>query len=209
MSELFGWSRTSLERAIREALRNVGKETVDLLEQPTRQWMPEHRPQFVVTDPEQEGDSLTCVAGVDTGGSWWNASKPFKRGEGNDPPGSVIYRWVSRGTKPHTIVPVEAWQLRYWITYIPSTSPHDWKSGRSRNTETAEVVRMSTQHPGIQPRDFEGRAAHAMAPRLEEVLQDAIARHVQAGNLMGPTPKQGAPVQISMIGALSRPRRRR
>lgn len=208
-STLFGWSPESLRRVIKDAVKDYGKEITDLLEEPTKAWMPEHRPDFMVSEPSQNGDDMVAVAGVDPKGSGWQADVPFHRGE-NEPPGSVVYKWISRGTKRHDIYPVDATFLRYWHKYIPSTSPGDWKSGPARNTYSQRIKSSHADHPGIEPRRFEERAAEEKGPGFAAAIQSAINTHVQAGNLMGPAPKRGAPVNIRSQGSLSkRPNRRR
>jgi hypothetical protein len=198
-----------MRRVIKDAMKDYGKEITDLLEQPTRSWMPEHRPDFMVSEPRQDGNDLVAVAGVDPKGSGWQASVPFAHGE-NDPPGSVIYRWVSRGTKRHPIVPIEAPWLHYWHKYIPSTSPGDWRSRKAGNTGSLEVYSDFADHPGIEPRRFEERAAEEKGPGFAAAIQNAISGHVGAGNLLGPVPKQGGRVALGAIGAASRkPNRRR
>lgn len=205
---VFAWTPGSLRVAIQAAMKGYGKEIADLLEEPTRSWMPEHRPNFVVTNPQRDGDDLTAIAGVDPVGSTWQAEVPFRRGE-NEPPGSVIYLWVTRGTKVHRISPVEAPFLHFWHKYVPSTSPSDWKSASPSNTHSQEMKRLSVVHPGIEPRRFEERAAEEKGPGFAEAIQDAITKHVSAGNLFAP-PTQGGRVNLANIGAAERrPNRRR
>jgi hypothetical protein len=107
-------------------------------------------------------------------------------------------------------VPIEAPWLHYWHKYIPSTSPGDWRSRKAGNTGSLEVYSDFADHPGIEPRRFEERAAEEKGPGFAAAIQNAISAHVGAGNLLGPVPKQGGRVNLGAIGAASRrPNRRR
>lgn len=169
-------------KIVGDSLKDYGREITALLEKPTWNWKREHQPDFIVTDPVREGDTIKVVAGVEPTGMSWKAPIPFNR-ETNDAPASVIYLWVTRGTKAHTIAHVDAPWLEYWTKYSPSTGIDRWNSVEASNSFERFNRRFQVMHPGIAARNFEERAAEEKGPGLAPFVQAALTKRFSTGTL--------------------------
>jgi hypothetical protein len=159
-----------MEKTVKAALKDYARQVADLLKQPTDAWQASFQPEFIVTEPEMEGNDLVCYAGV----------KPAS-GQSNDEnvyPADV-YKWISRGTKSHKIAARKAPMLKFMSEYSPSTRQGSWSSSAPSYSGYLRVHRQVT-HSGIEPRNYEEMAAEEMGPGLADYIQDRIGLLVKA-----------------------------
>lgn len=91
---------------------------------------------------------------------------------------STVYRYVSEGTKPHTIRPKRVRALAFPGVYNAKTTPGVLEA-KSGGASGDMVYTKEVRHPGTQPRKFHEQIAkkwqpkfkHAMEPVMKEVAQ--------------------------------------
>lgn len=91
---------------------------------------------------------------------------------------SLIYKFVSRGTRPHAIRPVRAKALAFPSGYSPKTSPNSLGAkpgGGFGQTRFAKAV----QHPGTAPRKFEEKVQANSERRLQKAVNQAVSKEMR------------------------------
>lgn len=94
---------------------------------------------------------------------------------------SQIWRYVSKGTRPHPIKPKEpGYPLRFKWGGTGSYKPRTTTSGGYRGP--GKVVRgktarfMQVNHPGNKARNFERHIARWYAPQFRRTMKNAVSR---------------------------------
>lgn len=88
---------------------------------------------------------------------------------------SEIYGWVTKGTKPHDIVPKNATFLQFPSMFEPKTKPGFIGSGPGRSGGPI-AKRDFVRHPGIEPRQFEEAIAKKWEKVYAKEMEAAVAR---------------------------------
>lgn len=90
---------------------------------------------------------------------------------------SDVYRWVSEGTKPHSIPPRDAPQIAYQSIFTPKTSKGSLDSqpgGKSGPWKIYPKGVAVKDHPGIEPREFVETVEALRQPWFEKEMTDAM-----------------------------------
>lgn len=139
-------------QAIEKAVRKTNGLILRDLQATTRTW--QHKPAFDITTT-MTGDSYNTVAGTD----------------------SDIYKWVSEGTKPHTIRAKRSPYLIFQGGYKPKTKVgiiNSYDGGRDANGEWFR--KKQVQHPGFPGRQFIAKIAARRQVTMEQEVSQAIAQ---------------------------------
>lgn len=102
-------------------------------------------------------------------------------------PNADIYRYVSRGTKPHVIRPKGkanggADRLRFQTGYTAKTKPGRISAG-SGGKFGPTVYHDEVMHPGIEARDFEGQIRAKADERWQRAVQTEIDKYLKRKGL--------------------------
>lgn len=87
---------------------------------------------------------------------------------------SEIYGYVTRGTRPHVIVPTRGAVLRFPKTFRPKTRVRyltSYAGSKSKGMRYAKIV----HHPGTQARQFEEIIAEKWTQLAPRLIQTAIS----------------------------------
>ena len=92
-----------------------------------------------------------------------------------------IWRYVSRGTRPHIIRPRGAgYPLRFmwggYGSYKARTTTSGGYNGPGKVVGGKPTFRMSVKHPGNKARNFEKHIARWYAPQFRRTMKNAVAR---------------------------------
>lgn len=92
--------------------------------------------------------------------------------------GSKRWRWVSLGTKPHTISPKRKGYLTIKWGHTSFTKPGNIYGRTSGGTYSGPFIRSSrpVHHPGIRPRLFEENIVRDDSKEVEAILLAAAVR---------------------------------
>lgn len=96
-------------------------------------------------------------------------------------PGTKIYQYVSRGTRPHTIRPKKAKVLRFNKKYRAKTKPRVLGSTRGGSSPPMVVAKV-VHHPGTEARLFEEEIARRHQPRFEREMAYELGRIIRKHN---------------------------
>jgi hypothetical protein len=96
-------------------------------------------------------------------------------------PNANIWRYVSRGTRPHIIRPRGlGYPLRFewggYGSYKARTTTSGGYNGPGRVVGGKTTFRMQVQHPGNKARNFERHIARWYAPQFRRTMKNAVAR---------------------------------
>jgi hypothetical protein len=94
-----------------------------------------------------------------------------------------IYGWVSRGTKPHTIVPKNAKWLRFAPDFKAKTEPRVIGSTFGGHFGS-DVFKKKVFHPGAEAREFEEEIAKKYGVDAPKLFRDAIHRALGVAGLL-------------------------
>ena len=121
----------------------------------TRTWSEENQPDFKVTKRGR-----------------------YKRVIGTD---SLIYKFVTLGTKPHTISPKPggAGVLVFNVPYRAKTAPMQVRSKAGGAGATQVITNRSVEHPGTDARDFHKAIADKWRPKAQTMLERNIANELR------------------------------
>lgn len=162
-----------MDKAVKAALKDYARKVADLLEQPTEEWKSNFRPEFIVTEPEMEGNDLVCYAGV----------KPAPgRSTYENVHAADVYKWISRGTdgpESGRIYATRKPALKFMSKYNRATKPGSWSSSATSYSGKLRV-HGSVPHPGVTARGYEEMAAEEMGPGLADYIQDRIGLLVRS-----------------------------
>lgn len=90
---------------------------------------------------------------------------------------SEVYRWVSKGTKPHKIVPVNVPQLVFPGTFTPKTKPGTILAGPGFSGPPIEYRGAEgVNHPGVEAREFEKQIKDRELPHTKHIMELAMAQ---------------------------------
>lgn len=147
---------SNIRRGIEQAARNyVRREILRDFKRTVRTWTVE--PEFIV---EMESTNNVIMGTVYT----------------ND----LVWKWVSRGTEPHPIEPVNADALRYQVGYTDKTTPGEVDSGPGGHFGEF-TIRSRVEHPGIaEPRDWERIIQNDHIGKFQRYMDDAISDIMRA-----------------------------
>jgi len=167
MAQVLGWTANDMEKVVKAALKDYARQVADLLKQPTEAWQSNFRPEFIVTEPEMEGNDMVCYAGV----------KPAPgRSTYENVHAADVYKWISRGTDGPAGGRIYASRkpaLKFMSRYSRATNPGSW--GSSATSYSGKLrVHGSVPHPGVTARGYEEMAAEEMGPGLADYIQDRI-----------------------------------
>lgn len=87
-----------------------------------------------------------------------------------------IWYWVSRGTKPHPIEPVNAPALAFPSIYTPHTQPRGPSYGGPGKSSDATVFALHVDHPGTKARKFEEAWGRWGKTWFRREMENAIKR---------------------------------
>lgn len=85
----------------------------------------------------------------------------------------LTYKYVAKGTKPHTIVPRRAKMLRFPGTFVPKTVPGLIDSGSGFSGPPIEY-RNRVEHPGVQARNFDVEIKRKQEANAKQIMGAAI-----------------------------------
>ena len=156
MARVFGWKAEDIRQTIEDAVAEYGLKVNDLLESPTREWTEANQPEFIVHSEVVNGDLIVTA------------------GPSPSDPATVVYTWVTRGTKKHDISVKKAKNLTFWHYYQPSTTPGSLASKKPGNTKSFKRVPPKVTHPGAEAREFEKTAAEEAGPGLAPHVQSLM-----------------------------------
>ena len=145
----------AMRLALLNQMRKVGTQIKKDFEKTTATW--EHKPKF---------ESLVSLAG---GGATLLVET-----------NSVIYRYVSEGTKPHVILPKKAKALRFPGTYTAKTLPGVLEA-RAGGASGADVFSKGVMHPGTKARNFDKLIAAKWQRQFKREME-AVMREVRAAS---------------------------
>lgn len=135
-------------QAITKEMTAVKKDVLKDFSKTTNYW--KNKPVFKATS-EKKGDVFSVTVGTD----------------------SDIYRYVDEGTKPHTIVPVNARMLRWRGPFKAKTVPNRLESGRG-NIGTLRFAAFVVHHPGTKARNFTTIIKWKWETAFKDRMQQAI-----------------------------------
>ena len=135
----------AIDRAIRSAMAGAGRGAKADFQTTVATW--KKKPTFTIESPT-----------------------PYRRIIGTE---SDIYRYVSRGTRPHFIRPRRGKRLRFQTGYSAKTTPRVLGStGGVASGPT--VFSRGVRHPGTEAREFEETVTAKWERQLPIILQRAI-----------------------------------
>lgn len=99
-------------------------------------------------------------------------------------PNKEIYKFVTGGTKPHTIRPRRAKMLAFmWGgpgSYKPKTTPQGGYGGPGTVMGGKLTFAKAVQHPGTKPRNIEKRITKEQRPWFNRTMENAWRRGLRA-----------------------------
>lgn len=138
-------------RELEDAVRETGHEARDLFKLSASSW--EHEPGFNVVMDIRSNRIAVLVYTDDE-----------------------IYRYVSRGTKPHIIRPKHAKRLAFNVGYVAKTIPGIIVT-RGGGTAGGDLVFAGeVHHPGTEPRNFPTVIAKEIAPNFKRRMGAAMSK---------------------------------
>lgn len=88
-----------------------------------------------------------------------------------------IFKFVDKGTKPHTIKPVRAKLLRFQTGYISKTLAKPARTVSGGGIATGNVVvAKEVHHPGSEARDFTGTIAEDIKPGFNRTIDNTFRK---------------------------------
>lgn len=87
----------------------------------------------------------------------------------------LIYKWVDKGTKPHTIQPNKASKLRFATGYQAKTGVGGKYGGPGRANGPVVFTKL-VNHPGIKARNFSDTIAKDTEPILKREVNNGYRR---------------------------------
>lgn len=96
-----------------------------------------------------------------------------------------IWGYVSGGTRPHQIAAKRALRLKFKTGYMPKTLPRQpyFKGpGKAYGPWRAPLV---VNHPGNEPRDFEGEIQRDYKPVFSKDMENAFRRGIRRARAQG------------------------
>lgn len=137
--------------AVIEALQTSAQAAKTDFDATTRTWSEEHKPTFDIIANDSEGKRLIVAT----------------RNE-------AIYRFVSRGTRVHMIMPRNKKMLAFRTGGAPKTQPNSLSVGSGRRGK-GRVFSKGVRHPGIKARRFEELIAKKYETILPREIRKALA----------------------------------
>jgi hypothetical protein len=90
-------------------------------------------------------------------------------------PANKNYARLNAGARRHYIYPRRGRSLKFKTGYISKTTPRTLSSRAGGRSGTWKKVPF-VDHPGFEPRDFEGTIAKKHTPRYKRVMEVAMVR---------------------------------
>ena len=148
----------SVRSEVRKAMHNMGIKVKATFRDITSNWKEENQPKY-----NFETKSLThsIVLTVYISGN------------------VKVFDYVSRGTDPHVILPVNSPRLFFKTGYKAKTQPGSLVSGAGGSSGPTVAAR-AVNHPGTAPREFEEQVADKYRNIFTEIVDAAIARGAKA-----------------------------
>jgi hypothetical protein len=140
----------AIAEAAEKSARKVGEGMLDDFEQTTSTW--KHKPAFTILEV-RSGGVITVGVGTD----------------------DEIYRYVTKGTKAHTIHPRRRRVLSFRTGYKAKTTPRKLRSGGGGASGPRRFARR-VKHPGTKAREFEEEITKKWKRPSVRLIQQAIER---------------------------------
>lgn len=90
--------------------------------------------------------------------------------------GKELYALVSRGARPHEIVPRNAEFLRFKQGYRAATVPY-WINSRRKQRFGDTIMTKRVRHPGFEGRNWDYEIALQHEPRFIRYMEQAVRRY--------------------------------
>lgn len=87
----------------------------------------------------------------------------------------IKWVWMTEGTKPHRIEPVNAKVLAFPSLYLPKTSPGGVFGGPGTSSGDT-IFSMGVDHPGTEPREAEKHIKKEFQPTFSRDMENASRR---------------------------------
>jgi hypothetical protein len=87
-----------------------------------------------------------------------------------------IWGYVNTGTEPHTIRPVRARRLRFFVGGFSKTRPGSIVAGPGTPATTGPIFSQEVHHPGFPGRHFDEQIAEKNDLLVTELMDAALAR---------------------------------